>query len=591
MFKKIKRTGRTGKALSVAVSLALILSSVSYAQVSQPATGADTAPGVIATDLKAALPNPGNVTVNFKEVDIKTVLHYLSEVSGVDIIPSPGVEGKVTMRLRDKPWEVALDIVTRNYGYVYSKEGDIIRVIPKGQLNAEEPVTEVITLNNLIREIELKKELSTDDVIVEAKEESIDQLMLAVNAIVDSRRGESATFIESVNSIIVTAIPARVSAVKAMIAKIDTKTPQIVMDVKVIEIGLTKDERFGIDWNTVITISGAERPTTFPFKSTGLLPLVNGPFQEGYFPTWGVQGTPDNTRFPYLDPAVLTPGVGTAPTAGAIFSYGSLDFSTFTATLQLLKQRGDTEVLSSPRITTLDNQKATIKVVDKLMLQKTQETTATQAVGVVTVEFEKEDDARETGVKLTVIPHVNDDNEISVNLLPEVSTNSGFTALPIVGNITTYALTFNSREANTIIRVKDGETAFLGGLIRKTITKTDNKFPILGDLLGGIPGVGGLFRYEADVVTRSELVFFVTVYLVKDGKDTIPVTRTEDYFDRYVVNGAADDLAPSEIKTKAPKIKKGKVTIKKGQKEVKMVPKKTAAKKEYKPFLDFRKKE
>jgi len=591
MFMTISRTGRTRKVLSAAVSLTLVFCSVSYAQVNQPAAGADTTLGVVATDIKAALPKPGNVTVNFKEVDIKTVLHYLSEVSGVDIIPSPGVEGKVTMRLRDKPWEVALDIVTRNYGYVYSREGDIIRVIPKSQLHAEEPVTEVIPLNNLIREIELKKELATDEVTVEEKEESIEQLMAAVNAIVDSRRGESATFIASVNAIVVTAIPARISAVKAMIAKIDTKTPQIILDVKVIEIGLTKDERFGIDWNTVITAAGAARPHTFPFKSNGLLPMIKSHFQESYFPTYGVEGTAENTRFPYLDTTTLMDPTGAA-TAGAIFSYGSLDFSTFTATLRLLKQRGNTEVLSSPRITTLDNQKATIKVVDKLMLQKTQESTATAAVGVVTVEFEKEDDAREVGVKLTVIPHVNDKNEIAVNLLPEVSTNSGFALLPISGNISTYSLTFSSREANTIIRVGDGDTAFLGGLIRKNVAITDNKFPILGDLLGGIPGIGGLFRYEADVVTRSELVFFVTVHLVKDGDASIAASRTKDYYDRYITNGEVDALAPPEAKMKKPVIKKGKVSVKKTQKKVKIVPKKTAVKKKkgYKPFLDFRKK-
>jgi len=79
-------------------------------------------------------PDPGKVTVNFKDVDIGIVLQYLSEVSGLDIIPTPGVDAQITMRLRNKPWEVALELVTRNYGYVYTRDDDrgIVRVMPKG---------------------------------------------------------------------------------------------------------------------------------------------------------------------------------------------------------------------------------------------------------------------------------------------------------------------------------------------------------------------------------------------------------------------------------------------------------------------------
>ena len=132
MFKSKK----VMKTLAAIVSVLFMHSAVctgSFAQV-----GAVTTSSVAAIDpaegaFDASMPSQGNVTVNFKDVDILTVLHYLSEVSGVDIIPSPGVKADVTMRLRDKPWEVALDIVTRNYGYIYSREEDIIRVIPKSQ--------------------------------------------------------------------------------------------------------------------------------------------------------------------------------------------------------------------------------------------------------------------------------------------------------------------------------------------------------------------------------------------------------------------------------------------------------------------------
>lgn len=249
------------------------------------------------TEVDQALPEPGNVTVNFKDVDIKTVLHYLSEVSGVDIVPSPGVDALVTMRLRDKPWEIALDIVTRNYGYAYSSDDEqgIIRVMPRGSLQMEEPITEVIVLNNLIREIELSKEASGEEVTVEETQESITQLMTAINSMLNIQLGERATYISSINSVIVTAIPGKISEIKNMVALVDKKPPQIILDVKVVEITLTEDERFGIDWNTVITAAGARRPTTFPFRNDGILPFLPGN-QRDYYPQTNNAGGGSSSR-------------------------------------------------------------------------------------------------------------------------------------------------------------------------------------------------------------------------------------------------------------------------------------------------------
>ncbi|GAG28303.1 unnamed protein product, partial [marine sediment metagenome] len=219
------------------------------------------------------LPEPGNVTVNFKDVEIKTVLHYLSEVSGVDIVPSPGVEGNVTMRLRDKPWEIALDIVTRNYGFAYSRERGIIRVMPKGRLQTEEPITEVISLNYIIQGAE-----------GEGTEQNVTQLIEAIKSVIVEKAGERATFLPSANAIVVTATPARVGTIKDMVAKIDKKTPQIMLEAKIIEVTLNKTDEFGIDWNAVIEATGAARPTTIPFQNDGILKFLPGE-QRRYYPT------------------------------------------------------------------------------------------------------------------------------------------------------------------------------------------------------------------------------------------------------------------------------------------------------------------
>ena len=112
------------------------------AAVTAPAAGTDASSAVPAAEPvvkeETASTTPGNVTVNFKGADIRTVLAYLSEVAGVDIVPSPDVKGTVDLKLTNKPWKTALDIIVRNYGYAYEREGDIIRVVTLDRLRQEE---------------------------------------------------------------------------------------------------------------------------------------------------------------------------------------------------------------------------------------------------------------------------------------------------------------------------------------------------------------------------------------------------------------------------------------------------------------------
>lgn len=510
------------------------------------------------------MPGTGNVTVNFRDVDIGTVLHYLSEVSGLDIVPSPGVEGTVTMRLRDKPWEVALDIITRNYGYVASRERGIIRIIPKAQIHAEAPVTEVIPLNHMIREVQLTKRARGEDVLAEAQEESVNRLLDAIRGMMDRTRGESVTFIPSVNSLVITAIPSRINTIKNMIGRIDRKTPQIMLDAKVVEISLSDDDRFGVDWQAIISAAGAKRPMTFPFD-VGAMKMGGGFF-------------PDVEGITSFDPQDFDP----TDYAQDFFRFGTLDFSTFQATLNLLEERDDAEILSSPRITTLNNRKAVIKVIEKIMLQEAIESTETSST--VTVQFEREEDAREVGVMLTVVPHVNEEGDISVNLFPEVSTNAGFQSLDVGADAArTVALTFNSREANTTVRVRDGETIFIGGLIRRSTSKRESRLPVLGHMFGDVPLVGSAFKYESEQVSRSEVAFFVTVNLVEDGAHSMDVSRTSPRFDQYLLpeHGAIESRATMGTGVVTERTETIPVDVQGVD----------APGKEHKPFFDFRKKD
>ncbi|MCQ9207723.1 MAG: secretin and TonB N-terminal domain-containing protein, partial [Omnitrophica bacterium] len=224
--------------ISLCMSLCVVFSpiTISYAQ-----GGALGGPAFV---------KPGNVTVNFKDADIRAVLRYLSEVGDVDIVPSPDVVGSVTLNLTDKPWNVALEIIVKNYGYAYERDGDIIRVVTLSSLKLEELSTEVILLNYATAE--------------DAQETVRDML---------TERGKM-TYDVRVNALVVTDLATNIYKIKQVIGDLDKRTPQLMIEAKIIETALTDTEKLGIDWNFVIAAAGAARPTTLPFSNWGKIPFL-----------------------------------------------------------------------------------------------------------------------------------------------------------------------------------------------------------------------------------------------------------------------------------------------------------------------------
>ena len=437
----------------------------------------------------------GNVTMNFKNADIRAVLHYLSEVSGVDIIPSPDVVGSVTLKLTDKPWETALNIIVKNYGYAYEREGDIIRVVTLESLKLEELSTEVISLNYATAE--------------NAQEAVKDMLTDRGKMSYDSR----------INSLIVTDLATNIYKIKQVIRDLDKKTPQIMIEAKIIETVLTDTERLGIDWNLVIAAIGAARPTTLPFANWMTEDVVIPRALENFYP-FVQSGTQTVANVAAGDNFIETTGVADfTQTRGALthfplaeasaFTYGTLDFTQFSAVLEYLKTRSDTDIISSPRITTLNNKEAKMFVgrVHPYITKIDED----EEKGRIKYEYKE----KEIGIRLLVTPHMNANGDIEVKLKPEIKDIIGhqrlteWFSLPI----------FSTREAETQVMVRDGDTIFIGGLIKENVKKYDKKFPILGDLLGDIPFIGNAFKYESESKRKTELVFFLTVHVLKDLKE------------------------------------------------------------------------
>jgi type II secretory pathway component GspD/PulD (secretin) len=195
------------------------------------------------------------------------------------------------------------------------------------------------------------------------------------------------------------------------------------------------------------------------------------------------------------------------PVMGAdSFTFGTLDFSQFSLVMEYLRTRRDTNVLSNPRVATLNNQEASILVGIKLAIPKFERNPDT---GTMEVTGYTEKDL---GVKLNVTPHINASGDIVVDLKPEISDLMGYDVLDPVRGIR--APRYSAREAKTQIMVRDGETIMIGGLIKENTVNYENKVPWLGD----IPVVGRvLFTKTEEKVEKTELIIFMTVHLIGAG--------------------------------------------------------------------------
>ncbi len=459
--------------------LLLALSWVSSAFTDQPGPEMPATPA-LGDNPAEDVSSSGNVTVDFRDADIQNVLRILSFKAGVNIVAGKDVTGSVTIRLVDVPWEKALDVVLKTYGYAYDRDGNIIRVTTLENLKREELSTEVFVMN-YSQASEVEKSLK--DVL--------------------SDRGKIRSDSRS-NTIIVTDMPTVIQRIKKVIERLDAITPQVVIEAKVIETTLGDVDRLGIKWNLKAAVKGSARPTSFPFpvrKRTALtnfLPFGRAP-QTNTSTTSGttLATTSTTTDFPSDVLQPIFPVVDKAE-----FKFGTLDFSEFQAVLEMLSVRNDTKILSEPHVITLNNQEAKILVGEIISIPTFERNSTTGRMEITGYTN------RDLGIRLSVIPQINSEQEIVVNIHPEITTLLGFDDL----TADIKAPHFSTREAKTQVRIRNGQTIAIGGLIRENTVNSKTKVPILGDL----PFLDKIFSYKDKTVQKTDLLFFMTVNIVPE---------------------------------------------------------------------------
>jgi type IV pilus assembly protein PilQ len=400
------------------------------------------------------------ISVDFRETPIEDVLRILAKQAGVDVVKSPKVEGKVTATLTDIPLSEALDNILSAHGCGYIPTQNMIRVVPQEEIYQakEKKVSRVYRVTFAdVKEVEiaLKKFMSDTGSI-------------------SSNPGTS--------NIIVTDLESKILAIDKFLEEIDRPTPQILVEARVYDITSTDQLDLGVEWNlgkntnygtNGITKIGDNSSLTYPNNNAN-------PFMTG-------QSSSSTNK---------------ADAMQNVFRFGVLNESLNIDMLLRAEQKEVTaKLLANPRIMVLDNQQATIKIVEEVPYQELTETSGGGQIG--TTKF------KEVGVELIVTPHLTRDNKIRLILKPkfsvrtsEVFVTANSIPQPVVAK----------RETDTTALIEDNQTVVIGGLRKQDIQQEVKKIPLLGD----IPLLGGLFRFEGESTVNSELVVFITPHLIMD---------------------------------------------------------------------------
>jgi len=422
----------------------------------------------VLTSLEARMQK--KISVDFRDTPIEDVIRIMADQADVDIIKSPKVSGTVTATLTDIPLQEALNNILAAQGCGYVASENMIRVSPLSEIteSSEVLVTRIYRITYAdVKEVEgaLKKFVSKSG-------------SLSANL--------------GTSNVIVTDTESRIKAIDTFISEIDRITPQILVEARIYDITSKDKLDLGIKWQ-------AGRNTIYNATS-GLTGV-------GANPTAGATD-------PFMTGTFSSTAEKTEHSTGAL-RFGWLNDSIdIDVLLKAQQDKIDAKLLANPRVLVLDNQTAQIKIITEKPYIELSETSGGGSMG--TTKF------REIGVTLKVTPHLTRDDMVRLLLKPEFSVETGTVN---VGTVTQQypQPVVDRREAETTLLIKNGQTIVLGGLRKKEVTKEVNKVPLLGDL----PLVGVLFRFNGESTTNSELVVFVTPWIVR--QPTLSPTEQQQF--------------------------------------------------------------
>ncbi len=424
------------------------------------------------------------INIDIKDADIHNVLRLLAKEGNINIVTSDTMAGTVTVHLKMVPWDQALDLVLRSKNLDMVQEGNIVRVAKAEDIKAER--------DREIAAQEQRQKLKPVNVKLIAVNHAVASDLLSRVQSVLTERGK-AEFDSRTNTVIIKDVDESLEAAEDLVRRLDTQTPQVLIEARIVEVNTNSEQQFGIQWGGDTVWSGATgNPTGLYFPS---VVGISGAADDPAAPT---EGTASNPNFIVNMPTPIGAGAG----GGLGFTLGSVD-GTFNLNVRLsaAESQGQVKIVSSPKITTLDNNSATISQGVSIPISQV------SAAGVNTVFFD-------AVLSLKVKPHVTQDGNIYLDLEAENNTpdfqNVGARGDP----------TILKKNAKTNVLLKDGDTTVIGGIYTSNGGFSRAEVPFFAR----IPILGVLFRNHRESDRRTELLIFITPRIVNRAAASVRTT-------------------------------------------------------------------
>ncbi len=435
------------------------------------------------------------LSLNFQDIEVRAVLQLLADFTGLNLIASDTVQGNITLRLKNVPWDQALDIILKSKGLAMRQNGNVIMVAPSQELAAQEK----LELESQ-KQIEELAPLRTEFIQVNyAKAADLATMLKSDKSNLLTKDRGNVTVDARTNTLLVQDTTAKLEDIRRLVGRLDVPVRQVMIESRIV----IANNDFARDLGVRFGVSGATGSLTgTQMLTAGGMPgnLAITGYDKGRFGL-DVSQTP---AVPFNagieNPAgsgnqslmVNLPAV--APSGAVNFLIGKVGSYLMQLELSAMQKEGRGEIISSPRVITSDAKKATIKVGQQIPYQ----TSAGGGGGATTTEF------KDAVLQLDVTPQITPDDRVIMDL--KVNKDN-----PDWTNATAQGVPIDTRSVETTVLVDNGETVVLGGVFERTKAFNKEQVPWLGD----VPMLGRLFKNEERRDDNSELLIFVTPKILK----------------------------------------------------------------------------
>lgn len=446
------------------------------------------------------------LSLNFQNIEVRALLQVIADFTNFNVVTSDTVNGNVTLRLKDVPWDQALDIIMQAKGLGLKKSGNVLWIAPKDELAAKEKLD--LESKAAIAQLEPVRNQAFQLNYVKAEEiakgltgQSIGSSAAGSSAGPGAGTGGGTRILSSRGSVIaeprtnqlfVSDVPSKLEEIQAMIAKIDIPVRQVLIEARIVEANDKFGRALGIKLGAN-DIRGQQGGVPGYSVGGGNYVTVGGNYTGiGSQTNQGVAANYNNTQFINLPANVSSDAFSNGNAATVALSLFSATANRFlNLELSALESDGKGKVVSSPRVITADQVKALIEQGEELPYQ------VATASGATSIAF------RKANLKLEVTPQITPEGSVILNV--DVNKDSR-------GTLTPQGYAINTKHVQTQVLVENGGTVVIGGIYTQDEGETVNKVPVLGD----VPVLGNLFKNKTRTTSKTELLIFLTPKVVSE---------------------------------------------------------------------------